>query len=661
MGSDCYLNALIVLLLLLSVSSVVSVQSSGDALGAPSSWVPPAAAQYPTSLSSQPAPKSQPPMNSDHRQQRHQFAAAGWTFDGVLDPDGSFSSAKFMHEPNPSSEGLCEDKPRRSISYNSSHVQTSEPTESVGPRPCPADLRDFIPCLHDSDSDSDSVNASSNDVFERDCRRWDRVVQPCVIATPENYARQFKWPTSKTQVRRPNIPNVPLLSSREWQPWIQPHGSSVLLRGAEPKFPNGTLNYFNDLQAAVPGLAFGERVRTVLDIGCGAGHAAADLEERGAITLSVPGEGSCENGVQLIVERGYPSMLQALDANRLPYPSQAFDLIHCAACLVDWTINDGLKLLEADRILRAGGFFVWADSSDPEAATRGTGMEALTERICWTSVALVEGLRVWRKSTNQSCYLLRTGAPSRSPPICDRAAESSRPRIPWKEPLRKCIWGFPAPGAAEAMAVRWPQRAEQPPSRLREAPAAGLERAKDEAYEADLRFWKSNVDVYVTGFGEQRVREIRNVLDMNAGYGGFAAAVSLLKTAARLDWWVLSVAPVDMPDRLALIFDRGLIGVYHDWCLPFQLHPRSFDLVHASRLYPATHRCGVEQMVREIDRLLRPGGFALFRDDLKVLATIQAVAAALRWKTDVVETESGPKGKNKVLSCQKTFWRPQSR
>lgn len=200
MGSDCYLNALIVLLLLLSVSSVVSVQSSGDALGAPSSWVPPAAAQYPTSLSSQPAPKSQPPMNSDHRQQRHQFAAAGWTFDGVLDPDGSFSSAKFMHEPNPSSEGLCEDKPRRSISYNSSHVQTSEPTESVGPRPCPADLRDFIPCLHDSDSDSDSVNASSNDVFERDCRRWDRVVQPCVIATPENYARQFKWPTSKTQV-----------------------------------------------------------------------------------------------------------------------------------------------------------------------------------------------------------------------------------------------------------------------------------------------------------------------------------------------------------------------------------------------------------------------------------------------------------------------------
>ncbi|KAG6543452.1 hypothetical protein Mapa_015122 [Marchantia paleacea] len=92
----------------------------------------------------------------------------------------------------------------------------------------------------------------------------------------------------------------------------------------------------------VPGLAFGEKVRTVLDIGCGAGHAAADLEERGAITLSVPGEGSCENGVQLILERGYPSMLQALDTHRLPYPSQAFDLIHCAACLVDWTIDGDL-------------------------------------------------------------------------------------------------------------------------------------------------------------------------------------------------------------------------------------------------------------------------------------------------------------------------------
>ncbi|KAG6543451.1 hypothetical protein Mapa_015121 [Marchantia paleacea] len=139
-----------------------------------------------------------------------------------------------------------------------------------------------------------------------------------------------------------------------------------------------------------------------------------------------------------------------------------------------------------------------------------------------------------------------------------------------KEPLKRCLWGFPATGAAEAMALRWPQRAEQPPSRLREAPAAGLERVKDEAYAADLSFWKSNVEIYVTGFGEQRVSEIRNVLDMNAGYGGFAAAVSLVRTKrktkpARLDWWVLNVVPVDMPDRLALIFDRGHIGVYHDW------------------------------------------------------------------------------------------------
>lgn len=108
-----------------------------------------------------------------------------------------------------------------------------------------------------------------------------------------------------------------------------------------------------------------------------------------------------------------------------------------------------------------------------------------------------------------------------------------------KEPLRKCIWGFPAPGAAEAMAVRWPQRAEQPPSRLREAPAAGLERAKDEAYEADLRFWKSNVDVYVTGFGEQRVREIRNVLDMNAGYGGYVPRGDSARFSRMIDYSLL--------------------------------------------------------------------------------------------------------------------------
>jgi hypothetical protein len=43
----------------------------------------------------------------------------------------------------------------------------------------------------------------------------------------------------------------------------------------------------------------------------------------------------------------------------------------------------------------------------------------------------------------------------------------------------------------------------------------------------------------------------------------FAAALAL-KTP-QIHWWVLNVVPIDAPDRLQVIFDRSLIGVYHDW------------------------------------------------------------------------------------------------
>lgn len=76
---------------------------------------------------------------------------------------------------------------------------------------------------------------------------------------------------------------------------------------------------------------FGTDIRLALDIGCGAGSLAAALEAQGVLTLSIAAPDSADNGVQLVVERGYPALVQSLGTQRLPYPSQAFDLIHCAA------------------------------------------------------------------------------------------------------------------------------------------------------------------------------------------------------------------------------------------------------------------------------------------------------------------------------------------
>ena len=48
--------------------------------------------------------------------------------------------------------------------------------------------------------------------------------------------------------------------------------------------------------------------------------------------------------------------------------------------------------------------------------------------------------------------------------------------------------------------------------------------------------------------------------------------------------WVMNVIPITEPDTLPIIFDRGLIGTYHDWCEPHSTYPRSYDLMHADHL-----------------------------------------------------------------------------
>lgn len=59
----------------------------------------------------------------------------------------------------------------------------------------------------------------------------------------------------------------------------------------------------------------------------------------------------------------------------------------------------------------------------------------------------------------------------------------------------------------------------------------------------------------------------------------FAAALKDLKV------WVMNVVPVDSRDTLPIIFERGLTGIYHDWCESFSTYPRTYDLLHADHLF----------------------------------------------------------------------------
>lgn len=97
----------------------------------------------------------------------------------------------------------------------------------------------------------------------------------------------------------------------------------------------------------VPEIAFGQNTRVALDIGCGVGSFGAYLTKRNVITLSIAPKDANNNQIQFALERGVPAMVVGLATRRLLYPSQAFDLIHCSRCGVDWT-RDGTSSVKHD-------------------------------------------------------------------------------------------------------------------------------------------------------------------------------------------------------------------------------------------------------------------------------------------------------------------------
>ena len=94
----------------------------------------------------------------------------------------------------------------------------------------------------------------------------------------------------------------------------------------------------------VSDISFGNHTRVVLDIGCGVASFGAFLMQRNTTTLSVAPKDVHENQIQFALERGVPAMVAVFATRRLLYPSQAFEMIHCSRCRINWT-RDGLSLI----------------------------------------------------------------------------------------------------------------------------------------------------------------------------------------------------------------------------------------------------------------------------------------------------------------------------
>ena len=126
--------------------------------------------------------------------------------------------------------------------------------------------------------------------------------------------------------------------------------------------------------------------------------------------------------------------------------------------------------------------------------------------------------------------------------------------------MENCVTPYPETRSQEEVAggelKPFPERLHAIPPRVDSGSIPGV---SIDSFQEDNRLWKKHMSAY------RRINKLldsgryRNVMDMNAGLGSFAAAFESPKL------WVMNVMPtIADRDTLGVIFERGLIGIYHD-------------------------------------------------------------------------------------------------
>jgi len=67
-------------------------------------------------------------------------------------------------------------------------------------------------------------------------------------------------------------------------------------------------------------------------------------------------------------------------------------------------------------------------------------------------------------------------------------------------------------------------------------------------------------------------------------------------------------------------------------------------------------RCEIVDILLEMDRILRPEGAVLMRDEVDVLNKAMAITQGMRWECRLADHEDGPFNLEKILVCVKTYW-----
>ncbi|KAH9775663.1 putative methyltransferase PMT2 [Citrus sinensis] len=555
-------------------------------------------------------------------------------------------------------------------------------------KPCDDRYIDYTPC-------QDQMRAmlfprKNMNYRERHCPPPDEKLH-CLIPAPKGYATPFRWPKSRDYVPYANAPYKSLTVEKAVQNWIQYEGNVFRFPGGGTQFPHGADAYIEELASVIP--MDSGMVRTALDTGCGVASWGAYLFKKNVITMSFAPRDSHEAQVQFALERGVPAVIGVLGTIKLPYSSRAFDMAHCSRCLIPWSANelkisalkdlkfstitwilgiqvyvnryimeifsaDGMYMMEIDRVLRPGGYWVlsgplinWRTNYQAwqrpikELEEEQRKIEEIAKLLCWEKKHEKGETAIWQKRINYDyCQEQDT-----QPTMC----ESTDAEDVWYKKMEACVTPYPeTTGPDKVVGGTWksfPERLNAVPFRISSGSIKGI---GVEAYQEDNRSWRKHVNSY------KRINKIldsgryRNIMDMNAGLGSFAAAIESPKL------WVMNVMPtIAEKDTLGVIYERGLIGIYHDWCEAFSTYPRTYDLIHANGVFTLyKDKCNAEDILLEMDRILRPEGAVIIRDQADVLVKVRKIVGGMRWNTKIIDHEDGPLVTEKILFAVKRYW-----
>ena len=458
-----------------------------------------------------------------------------------------------------------------------------------------------------------------------------------MVHAPAGYRATLPWPDSKDTVRRGNVrgghlgKGNGLTVAGKFILFSRPGRSAQLFRA----HVGDMMKVLGKLQKK----AGRPMPRQVLDVHGGMGSLAAVLDERGMQTLVMGGKHKSGDPIQIAAERGFPAVLGVVKDKRAPFPQNAFDMIHVrGAFQPGWAHQDtNSTARELDRLLRPGGVLFDTNKAWRQRAAGHTGaieyrrnFLEVAKRMCWKPLMFVDDLNgkietgMFRKphdaagmgpgcATHNEVYDGVCLAPESKGIIWNSDIPACYPHQPLV-PYAHGTW----PLSLTEGPVRPPSPSTPPADYLREL-AQGLDDWK--AIVRDLH------NVFKLGIlGDAAVHSI---LDVHAGRGSFAAALADLKSTA----WVMNVVPTAAEtDTLPAILDRGLVGIYHDWCLDFPAYPRAFDLVHvSSEAIKLNHGCSFGEVMLELDRLLKPHGHALIQSDVHTVIGLEDVLIHLGW------------------------------